>query len=187
MKKTLLGLMAATAIISLAKQTSAAENYEFTKYVGADYVYTNGVATQARPNYNSAAINFGTDYNRFFGTELFYQYSDETKTGYNTDKVKSSFQAGGLDIYGYLPVTCDNEFALLATTGFGIYDFKFKHADPLLKENNDSGYGYRAGVGAMYRFNNNWSARAIARYVGIDKVEDIDHLMEYSAGVRYNF
>ncbi len=185
--KKFLPLLAATALSLTAFSASAEENFDYLPYVGLDYAYTNGIAHNLRPNYNSLSLNVGTDYNRFFGTELFYQYSDDSKKGNYLNKIKSSFQAGGLDIYGYLPLTCNREFALLGTAGIGLYDFKSSYNNPAVKGGHDHGYGYRAGLGVIYSLDNNWSVRAVARYVSLDQINDYDHLMEYSAGIRYNF
>ncbi len=189
MKKTLLFLMTAVSAAAMAAQASASENFEFNPYVGVDYSYSNEVAKHLRPNYNSGSINVGTDYNRFFGTELFYQYSDESKKGHNhaSDRRKMSFQAGGLDLMGYLPLTCGRDLALIGTAGIGLYNFRTKYQDPNIKGGHDHGIGYRVGGGATYSIDNNWSVRALVRYVGLDQIKDADHMMEYSAGVRYTF
>ncbi len=185
MKKTLFSAAAALSVFATAAY--AEENFDYLPYAGIDYVYSNGTADGMRPNYNSGSINIGTDYNRFFGTELFYQYSDSSSKGHNFDRIKTSFQAAGLDMYGYLPLGCDRDFALLGTAGIGMYDFKKSYADPSVSGGHDHGYGYRAGLGLTYALDTNWSVRAVARYVGLDQIEDYDHMMEYSAGIRYTF
>lgn len=188
MKKFFFVLTTAVSALGLCRAAGAEENYSYTPYAGLDYVYSNANAAGMHPNYNSGAVNFGTKYNRYFGTELFYQYSDSaTKNNANHDRLKTSFQAGGLDLYGYLPLGCTQRFNLLATAGAGMYRFRKSYASPALKGGHDSGYGYRLGAGMMYDLDNNWSVRAVARHVNLDGVEDFDHMMEYAAGIRYTF
>ncbi len=186
MKKVVLG--AAAAVLLLSANAMAEENYTYRPYVGLDYVYSNANAEGMKPNYSSAAINFGTMYNKYFGTELFYQYSDKDKNhNASHEKLRTSFQAGGLDMYGYLPLGCEQRFSLLGTAGVGMYKFRKSYSSLALKGGNDSGYGYRLGAGIMYDIDDNWSIRALARHVNLDGVEGFDHMMEYSAGIRYNF
>ena len=186
MKYAVSSLMIAVSALAISANANAAE-YDFKPYVGLDYNYTDADADHQSPKYNSLSVNVGTEYNQYFGTELFYQYSDDSKKGNYLNKIKSSFQAGGLDVYGYLPLTCNREFALLGTAGIGLYDFKSSYNNPAVKGGHDHGYGYRAGLGVIYSLDNNWSVRAVARYVSLDQINDYDHLMEYSAGIRYNF
>ena len=68
--------------------------------------------------------------------------------------------------------------------------FWSKNPAPLLKHLDwfdDQGYGYRAGAGIFYSLSKNVALRGVARYVKLDKIKDIDHMMEYSAGLRYTF
>ena len=116
---------------------------------------------------------------------MFYQISDSHKTRSGLEKSKSSFQAYGLDLYGYLPLGCGETFSLLGTAGVGEYTF-VKDAS-FAKKQRDHGIGWRAGVGALVNVDQNWSLRMIARYVNLNQIEDFDHMMEYSAGVRYTF
>ena len=172
---------------SLLATTSAyaARDGEYLPYVGLDYSYADANAKFVRPHYNSASVNVGTMYNRFFGTEMFYQISDSHKTRSGLEKSKSSYQAYGLDLYGYLPLGCGETFSLLGTAGVGEYTF-VKDAS-FAKKQRDHGIGWRAGVGALVNVDQNWSLRMIARYVNLNQIEDFDHMMEYSAGVRYTF
>ncbi len=187
MKKSLMLAAAALALMT-AGQAHADEDFKYTPYVGIDYTYSNAYADSMKPNYNSGSVNVGTMYNQFFGTELFYQYSDSaTKGKHFDDRTKTSFQAGGLDLFGYLPLGCERRFHLLGTAGVGMYRFRKSYESPAIKGGHDSGYGYRLGAGMMYDLNDKWSVRALARHVNLDKVEGFDHMMEYSAGIRYSF
>ena len=108
----------AAALVSgsvLASSAQAAQDGAYLPYVGMDYTYSDANARFERPHYNSGSVNVGTMYNRFFGTEVFYQLSDSHKIRHETDKSKTSFQAYGLDLYGYLPFGCYGTFTLLGT------------------------------------------------------------------------
>ena len=176
-------------VVSLVAATSAraARDGDYLPYVGLDYSYSDTTAKHLRPHYNSASVNVGTMYNRFFGTEMFYQISDSYKTRSGLDKSKSSFQAYGLDVYGYLPLGCDQTFSLLGTAGIAEYTVTNKFTYGTSEKSRDHGYGYRLGLGAQYSIDNNWSVRAVARYIGLDKIDEADHMMEYSLGAKYNF
>ncbi|MFV0626673.1 MAG: outer membrane beta-barrel protein [Alphaproteobacteria bacterium] len=107
MKKTIGALMVAVSALALSADAKAAPNFEhnFKPYVGFDYSYTTtSVKNTARPYFNSGKINVGTDYSKYFGTELFYQYSDKYKKSEAGNKYNNKFQAYGLDLYGYLPI-----------------------------------------------------------------------------------
>lgn len=177
MRKTIGALMAAVSAVAF---TAGAEAYEFTPYAGVNYNYSQ-VGNHDRSNLNSASVMFGTDYNKYFGTEVFYQYSDSDQH----KKVETSFRSYGLDAYGYLPLGCEQKFALLGTAGIANYDFKTKV--PMEKRHGDNGLGYRLGAGAQYNIDQNLAVRAVARYVWTDKIADTDHITEYTAGIKYNF
>ena len=186
MKKSFWLWGAAVTVLSI--NTATAEDFEYRPFIGAEYSYVNGVADGMRPNYNAGSIVVGTDYNRYFSTEVFYLHSDrDSKNNRNLGETKTSFQAGGLDITGYLPLLCDRDLALLGTAGIGMYRFRTKYHNPALKGGFDSGYGYRIGAGIHYGIDNNWSLRAVARYVGLDKIKNYDHMTEYTLGIRYAF
>lgn len=178
----------AAALVSgsvLASSAQAAQDGAYLPYVGMDYTYSDANARFERPHYNSGSVNVGTMYNRFFGTEVFYQLSDSHKIRHETDKSKTSFQAYGLDLYGYLPFGCYGTFTLLGTVGGGEYTFRKDFS--FAKKQRDHGIGWRAGLGAMFNIDQHWGLRLLARYVNLNQVEDFDHMMEYSAGIRYTF
>lgn len=175
----------ALGLVALGSVANAAEKGDFTPYVGMDYTYSDVNVKQDRPHYNSGSINVGTLYNRYFGTELFYQHSDTHKESNGADKSKTSLQGYGLDLMGYLPLGCDQKFSLIGTVGIAQYTVHKEYS--FAKNTRDHGMGYRAGVGAMYNIDDNWSIRALARYVNFNEINDYDHMMEYSAGVRYSF
>ena len=174
MKRTIGALMIAASAIAFSASANA---YEFKPYVGLDYTYSDFIGL----NTNAATVNVGTSYNKYFGTELFYQFSESDKI----EDTEVSLRAYGLDLYGYLPLGCEQKFALLGTAGISNIDLKIK--EPGEKRYTENGLGYRLGAGAQYTIDENLSVRALARYTFTDKVNSVDHIMEYTAGVRYSF
>ena len=69
-------LLAAVSAIALAGSANA---LEFRPYVGAQYNVTN-VNYKGSPtdiNMHSGSVFVGTEYNKYFGTEIFYQMSKD--------------------------------------------------------------------------------------------------------------
>ena len=166
-------------------------------YVGLDYVYSKADYKDEgtrlnktkfiKDNYNSGAINAGVMIDDYASVEAFFQQSGSTKGSTNyvdgvNHKAKTKFNAYGVDVYGYLPVGCSG-FNLLGTVGAANYDFEIKNGP---NKDNSSRIGYRAGVGAQYNFDDNWSARVVGRYSYINS-KNVDNLMEATAGIRYTF
>ncbi len=190
MKNTLTALMAAASLVAL---TSGANAFEYNPYVGLSYNYNDvnskGLGGAYSPDFNSGTVSLGTSFNKYFGTELFYQLSDNYAKSYTGVKLGSRFQAYGLDLYGYLPLGCDQVFSLLGTAGVAEYQFKHKGLVDGWDRTTakDKGIGWRAGLGAQYSINDNWDVRAVARYVNFNQLDHMDHMMEYTAGIKYNF
>ena len=179
-----IALLAAVSAIVLAGNANA---LEFKPYVGAQYNATHVNAKESTTNVdmNSYSVFAGTEYNRFFGTEVFYQNSNKWhKIDAAGDKIKVDFAAYGLDGYAYLPLGCDRIFSLFATAGIANYDFDT--ADAVTK-GEDNGLGYRLGAGAQYNFTSHVAVRALGRYIWTDKLEGMDHLAEFSLGLKYIF
>lgn len=186
MKFTVSSLMAAASVFAFAATANAADS--FKPYVGLDYNYTDADAKHQSPKYNSASVNVGTEYNKYFGTEVFYQYSDSDTKTVNSIKNKTSFQAYGLDLMGYLPLGCDQVFSLVGTMGIGEYTFDKRfngYATP--KHQRDHGLGYRFGAGLQYQVDENIAVRGLVRYVNLNDVKNFDDMWEYTAGVKYSF
>ena len=187
MKYTVSSLMMAASVLALSANANAAE-YDFKPYVGLDYNYTYADAEEHTPKYNSLSVNLGTEYNQYFGTELFYQYSDEAKTHDYIFESKTSFQAYGLDLMGYLPLGCDQEYSLIGTIGIGEYKFDEEVKEIIgSRDYDDHGIGYRFGGGLQYKIDDKFSVRGLARYVNMNGIDGLDDMWEYSAGIRYNF
>lgn len=173
MKKTLL-LAGAVCLVGISQ---AQAMIKADPYIGLDYVYSDMDMNHGRDHnienkFNSLSINAGAKLHENFGLEAYYQQSDsEKKHGH-----KSRFYSYGVDAMGYLPVA--DKVDLIGSVGIGQYEFR--------SGGDENDLGYRIGVGAQYSFNNNWAARAMVREVFLDS-DTMDNMLEFSAGVRYNF
>ncbi len=177
-----IALLAAVSAIALATSANA---LEFRPYVGAQYNLTSAsVKDMPNMDMHSYSVFVGTDYNRYFGTEVFYQNSNKWHKVINDVKTKVDFEAYGLDLYGYLPLGCDRVFSLLGTAGIANYDFDGDRGNG---KEEDNGLGYRLGAGMQYNITNNIAVRGIVRYIWADKLDGFDHMMEYSLGAKYSF
>nr|QIM10304.1 hypothetical protein PlAlph_0580 [uncultured Alphaproteobacteria bacterium] len=183
MRKLVTKLAALAALTAIATPAEAIENV-YRPYLGINYAHTRANAKKLRPNYNSAVAVLGSVYNRYFGTEVFYQYAGKDDFRHQALK-NTTFNAYGLDMLAYLPLGCKGRIAPLATAGIGQYTFKQKFTNG--GHNDDHGWGYRFGAGLQYNIDDNWAVRAIARYIHTDKIHNYDHLTEYTAGLRYTF
>ena len=99
------------------------------------------------------------------------------------DKLKTRVYGYGLDIYGYQPLGCEGKYDLLASVGLANYNYK---GESDTEDKGANRIGYRFGLGAMYNFNDNISARLMARYTYIG-ADSLHHATELTAGMRYNF
>lgn len=177
-----IALLAAVSAIALATSANA---LEFRPYVGAQYNLTSpSVKYMPNMDMHTYSVFVGTDYNRYFGTEVFYQNSNKWHKVVNGAKTKVDFAAYGLDAYGYLPLGCDRVWSLLGTAGIANYDFD---GDQGAGKEEDNGLGYRLGAGLQYNVTNNIAVRGLVRYIWADKLDMMDHMMEYSLGVKYSF
>ena len=177
-----IALLAAVSAIALATSANA---LEFRPYVGAQYNLTSAsVKNMPNMDMHTYSAFVGTDYNRYFGTEVFYQNSNKWHKVVNGVKNKFDFEAYGLDAYGYLPLGCDRVFSLLGTAGIANYDYD---VDNGAGKGEDNGLGYRLGAGMQYNVTNNIAIRGLVRYIWADKLDGFDHMMEYSLGAKYSF
>lgn len=171
-----IALLSAVSALVIAGNANA---LEFKPYVGAQYNYTK-VDAEIEPKLNSGSVFIGTEYNKYFGTEVFYQLSDDDED----NNVKSDFTAYGLDAYAYLPLGCDQVWSVFATGGIANYDFDMKSDEG---KSEDNGLGYRLGAGVQYNITNNLSVRALGRYIWTDKLDGFDSFTEFSLGAKYTF
>ncbi len=188
MNKALL-LASAACIISFSSIANAKMmGHEVKPYVGADYVYSSadykGDAKGLKKSYNSGAVNAGVRVGKYMGLEAFYQHSGNRKTHREDNEIKSRIQAYGLDLYGYLPLGCNDKVDLLGSIGAANYKLKVK--DLASGKYDKDRIGYRVGAGAQYNFTEHLSARVMGRYSYIH-TKDLKSLAEVTAGLRYSF
>ena len=184
MKKINKFLLVAGCLVNTVSNANAIEN-DYKPYMGSNYAYNEIRAKGTHSYHNSASLNLGSVYNKYFGTEVFYQYADKYKFGQSSLLKNSSFQAYGLDMMAYLPLGCEGIIAPTVTLGLG--EYIFKHSYRGYKNQRDHGWGYRFGLGVTYNISQNWSVRGLYRYVKLDKIDRVDHINEYSLGIRYTF
>ena len=185
MKYAVSSLMEAVSALAFSATANASD---FNPSAGLDYNYTDADADHQSPKYKSASVNVGTEYNKYFGTEVFYQYSDDDKKHVNGIENQTSFQAYGLDLMGYLPLGCDQVFSLVGTMGIGEYTFDKNYSGFYApKDQRDHGIGYRFGGGLQYKIDDKFSVRGLVRYVNLNDIDNFDDMWEYTAGIRYSF
>ena len=189
MKFVKFSLTSLALVFSFSSVAQAQNNY--LPYVGVDYAYSDVDMEHKGSDNNSLSFTLGSEYNRYFSTEVFVQQTDKDSTHYNHfNRVKrsTSFRAYGLDLLGYQPLGCEQRFSLIGTAGIGEYNFHNKYnIAGLSRKHHDHGIGYRLGGGLQYIFDNHWSARAMLRYVNFNKITDADNMWEYTTGLRYTF
>ena len=183
MKKITTILLSYLLIGFYSHNSQAIEN-EYIPYIGTSYNYSDTNNKGGNSYNNSVTVNLGSIYNKYFGTELFYQYSDKHKFGASSTIKNSRFQSYGLDIMGYLPLGKKEDIAPTLTMGIGEYTFKQDYNQG--KDLKDHGWGYRFGGGLTYSVNNNLALRCIFRYIKLDGMKNIDHINEYTFGIRYS-
>ena len=176
-----IALLSAVSALILSSNVNA---LEFRPYVGVQYNYTEVDAEEVKPDMNSYSVVVGTEYNKYFGTEIFYQNSDKSNDMIENTKIKSDFEAYGLDAYTYLPLGCDRVWSVFATAGIANYD---SDSSSVNGKESDNGLGYRLGAGIQYSVTNNIAVRALARKIWADKLENVDDMKEFSLGVKYIF
>lgn len=195
MKKSLLIASVAACV------ATSANAVEFKPYVGLDYVYSMtdldvkianaDVSEYLEDDLNAFAVSVGAKLHKNFGVEAFYQQSEDGEKKWPGEKTTTNYKAYGVDFVGYFPA--HEKIELLGSVGVGYYDAEAKYngdAFAALNINSvkldDSGLGYRLGVGAQYNFTENWGARVMARYVDTD-IDGMDNMVDLTAGVRYTF
>ncbi|MDD4556618.1 MAG: outer membrane beta-barrel protein [Alphaproteobacteria bacterium] len=127
------------------------------------------------------------DYDKF-GIEAFYQDSGEEKsdrvidlsTG-NIGKIKTSFEAYGIDAMAYAPAYENAE--VFGAIGWGQYKIKAKGFGMSGSERENA---VRFGVGLQYNFNEHFALRTTARYARLNS-DFAKNIGELSLGGRYSF
>ena len=184
MKKVTFFLTVALGI-TVSTGISRADSYKYSPYMGLDYVFSEFSANSYSPHYNGAGIHIGSDYSKYFVTEIFFNQSNHDAKSTSLGKLKTSYRSYGLDLTGYLPLDCDQKFSLLATIGAGEYIYKITHRPQT--RHNESGHGYRYGAGFKYMFDKHFALKLIGRYTKFDKTHLYDHAAEYNASIEYHF
>ncbi|MBP3687099.1 MAG: porin family protein [Alphaproteobacteria bacterium] len=142
-------------------------------------------------SYTAYSLNAGAKFNQNFGIEAFIQQSsEETKTDDWDYKEKIQFNAIGIDLIGYLPVS--HELELLASLGLAQYNFNLKEEIDYddyyeWEKSTLNTIGYRFGIGAQYNINEHIALRAMARYIKFSDDDIIKNMTELSLGLRYMF
>ncbi len=184
MKKSLL---LTSAIVCMASvNANAMDMMSMRPYIGAEYVYSyakqGSYAQDAKDHYNSGKFDLGIEWMKNIDTEFSYQMSGELKSNDTLgNKIKSSFEAYALDLYGKYPIMC-SPLSAVGTLGGAIYHTEYKG----LPSKRSTRMGYRAGAGMQYDFNDHFAARVIGRYSYIGS-NYLNNLMEVNAGLLYRF
>lgn len=185
MKKITILLTSAFLVAVFKVDAANADSYNYTPYVGANYTFERANAFGVRPEHHAVGLYVGSEYSKYFSTELFANQSGQHRNHLSDAELKTSYYNYGLDILAYLPLFAEQKFSLLATAGIGEYVYKTKFSPT--DRHNEHGLGYRFGGGAKYAWNNHWQTRFIARYVEFDKLSGYNHNMEYSLSMEYHF
>lgn len=168
---------------SIANFAVFADSYDYKPYVGVDYGFSRTNAFGVRPNHHAGGLLLGSDYGKYFATELFIKQSTQDKNRLEAGKLKTSYLAYGLDALAFLPLGAN--ISLIATAGIGEYIYKTKFSPT--DRHHEHGYGYRFGGGVKYAWNEHWQTRAICRHIEFDHMGGYDHALEYSLGMEYHF
>jgi len=162
-----------------------ADSYTYTPYLGVDYTFNQTKAERFNPHYHVGGLHIGSDYGKYFSTELFANVGNRDKRAAAPENIRSSYYNYGLDILAYLPICFEEKLSLLATAGIGEYVYKTKFSST--NRWHEHGYGYRFGGGVKYAFDNHWQSRLIGRYINFDHLSGYDHAAEYTFSVEYHF
>ena len=175
-------LLTASLFAAICHKANA-DSYNYRPYIGVDYLFNQTAAKNFNPHYSVAGFRLGSDYSKYFSTELFANQSSRNKRTRNGQDIKTSFYGYGLDILAFLPIY--SKVFLAATAGIGEYAYKTKFSPT--NRHTEHGWGYRFGGGIKYAFTEHWQARIIGRYIHFDKVSGYKHAAEYSLGIEYHF
>lgn len=159
-----------------------ADSYKYTPYLGVDYLHNRTSAKGLSFNNNAVSLRIGSDYGKYFSSEMFFSQSDSRNKYPQQQKIKNSYRSYGLDVLAYLPFY---KFSFITTAGIGEYVFKTRVYPQ--KHHNEHGFGYRFGGGLKYAFDEHWQIRFICRYIKFNHVHNTNHAVEYSSGLEYHF
>lgn len=157
-----------------------------------------GVVLGFRPHKN---FGFEAFYNRSYSKNEVTQYDNVSISATDYHLINTyitKYQAFGVDLVGYLPVT--QFFDFVAMVGIGKYKFDNQarfEARYLEGGTNSAVYnthysfdedewGYRVGGGVQFNIMNGVALRLMYKYINIDS-NTIHYLQEYSASLRFLF
>jgi len=178
-------LLTSSLFVTVAAVNANADSYNYTPYVGIDYTFNQTKADGFNPHYSVGGLHIGSDYSKYFSTELFANQSSRNKRSVDGKNIRTSYYNYGLDILAYLPLGASEKVSLLATAGIGEYVYKTKFSPT--DRHHEHGIAYRFGGGAKYNFDSHWQARAIGRYAKFNKLGGYDHAAEYTLSIEYHF
>ncbi len=169
-------------------------------------------ANQMLDDQNNIGIVFGVRPNRNFGIEAFYNrsYDENVVTQVNSYQVFSpthhtvntfvtKYQAYGVDLLGYLPVT--DYFDFIAFVGLGQYNFNNEATfeiyklesgagtppvDRMTSDFSEDSLAWRVGVGMQVNIARGLVLRTMYRYIKLN-TDTIKNLQEFSVGIRFLF
>ena len=177
--------------------TTSEDTNQIRPYIGVDVAMSSmdledndygDYSEYMEDSHNSLSLVVGAKFNRHVGVEAFIQQSSEEDKDYSEGKTTNQYNAIGVDLIGYMPVS--HELELLASLGMAQYNFNVK------EEYEDYEYwekdslntlGIRLGIGAQFYMTDNVALRGMARYVQFSDDDIIKNMVEFSLGLRYMF
>ncbi len=186
------------------------DNINFSNVAFSD---VNGISVPAGlmvDHQDNIGIVLGTRPHSNFGIEAFYNraYSKNVATQISNNAIATDdyhmvntfttkYQAFGVDILGYLPVT--DYFDFIGFVGLGQYqfdneaEFEVRYleggqgvVDQFSYDFSEDSLGWRVGGGVQFNIARGLVLRAMYRYIKI-KTDTINYLQEYSIGIRFLF
>lgn len=157
---------------------------------------------------DNISIVIGTRPHKNFGIEAFYSrsYNKNKITHINTGAVghkdyhmvgefTSEYQAFGVDLLGYLPVT--DYFDFIAFVGLGKYYFDNDASfvinyldstpvDSFSQDFSNDALAWRVGGGIQFNIARGIVLRSMYRFIKLNS-DTIDYLQEFSVGIRFLF
>ena len=179
--------------------TTSEDTNQIRPYIGVDVAMSSmdledndygDYSEYMEDSHNSLSLVVGAKFNRHVGVEAFIQQSSEEDKDYGEGKTTNQYNAIGVDLIEYMPVS--HELELLASLGMAQYNFNVK------EEYEDAYYeswekdslntlGIRLGIGAQFYMTDNVALRGMARYVQFSDDDIIKNMVEFSLGLRYMF
>lgn len=196
---------------NLSKQQAVSSKYTFD-----DIRFATGPISKSPEDFvddqDSLSFVLGARLTKYIGLEAFYlsSYRDNTSSeldyhtlnasttgNYMMNQYMTSFDAVGLDVIGYMPMS--SYFDFIGSVGFARYNFEneatfmifkddFEHMveAPIHQKFNEKKWGIRFAAGGQLNVAEGVALRAMYRYTSI-KGNFIDEIKEFSLGVRFLF